>query len=65
MLLGSACGALSQVFDRAFEDILHLALIFKFVGGRLIVRDFVVRSARLITRAFNSPRHVVVVSLPD
>ena len=54
MLLGSACGALSQVFDRAFEDILHLALIFKFVGGRLIVRDFVVHSARLITRAFDS-----------
>lgn len=65
MLLGRACGALSQVFDRAFEDVLHLALIFELVSRRLIARSFVVRSARFIARAVKCPSHIMVISLPD
>ena len=65
MLLGRACGALSQVFDRAFEDVLHMALIFELVSRRLIARGFVARSARLIAHAVKSPGHIMVVSLPD
>ena len=65
MLLGSACGALSQGFDCAFEDVLHLALIFELVGGRLIARGSVVRFARFIVRASKSPSHIMVDFLPD